>query len=507
MPKIKSNTAFINELLSQSGNTWLSEDYLHQVAEKLKGNASLSFLNTDINSGNIMARKVGGKVYITLPPYASAEAKIALGILRVMDAPHRIYPDKLLDEKIDEAEKALGLKLHIGQRNAVKMACNNLFLVITGGPGTGKTCVLNVINYVLLALGDKNISYCAPTGNAARRITESTGFDAKTICKLLETTPDKMEPKPFSKSIDTIICDEVSMVDVFLAEALFKAVQTGQRVIWVGDVDQLPSVGPGAVLRDVISSETVPVARLTKTFRQKGESVLADNIQLIKNGDWHLHAGEDFHLSKPVEGCSALDQILLFYKQEIEKYGVQNVMILTPYRQHGDTCSIEVNKKIQQIVNSHPKAQIKVGREFYRTGDMVMFLQNDDIVSNGEIGVIKDIIDNMFVSILVNGKSIMLDKYALAEKITLAYAMSIHKSQGSEAKIVITLMLNEHETMLQRNLLYTAITRAKKECFLICEPDAVKKAIETEVSCLRTTMLSEYLKIYSEKKHSNEEVA
>jgi exodeoxyribonuclease V alpha subunit len=507
VPKTKSNTAFIEELLSQTGNSWLSEDYLHQVAKKLKGNASLSFLNADIKSGNIVARKVEGKVYITLPSYASAEASIALNILRVMDAPHRVYSDKLLDEKIDAVEKIKGLKLHIGQRDAVKAACNNLFLILTGGPGTGKTCVLNVINDVLLMLGDKNILYCAPTGKAARRISESTGFDAKTAHRLLEINPDKMEPKPFDKSIDTTICDEVSMLDAFLAEAFLKAVQTGQRVVWVGDTDQLPSVGSGAVLRDIISSEVVPVARLTKTFRQKGESDLADNIQLIKNGDYHLHAGKDFHLSKPVDGCSAMDQILLFYKQEVEKYGVQNVMVLTPYRQHGDTCSIEVNKRIQQIVNPNPRAQIKVGREFYRTGDMVMFLQNDDDASNGDIGVITGVIDNMFVSIRVNGKNVMFDKYELSGRITLAYAMSIHKSQGSEAKSVITLMLNEHETMLQRNLLYTAVTRAKKECFLICEPEAVKKAIETEASCLRTTMLSEYLKMYAEKKHINMEVA
>ena len=506
MPKVANNASMIEELLLQSGNTWLSEDYLSKVAGKLRKNTSLSFLNPDIKSGRLVARKVDGKVYITLPPYAKAEVNIALNILRVMDAPHRVYPEAVLDKKIDEVEKKKGLTLHEGQRNAVKMACNNNFLILTGGPGTGKTCVLNVINDVLVALGNKNVLYCAPTGKAARRISQSTGFEAKTAHKLLEINPDSMEPRPFDRYVNVLICDETSMLDESLADAFLKAVQTGQRVIWVGDTDQLPSVGPGAILRDIISSGVVPVAKLTKTFRQQGESDLFDNIQLIKAGNYHLHAGKDFHLSKPVEGCSAMDQILYFYKQEVEKYGVENVMVLTPYRQHGDTCSIEVNRRIQEIVNPNPKGQIKVGREFYRTGDMVMFLQNDDDASNGDIGVIKAIHDTYAV-IAVNGKNIVCDKHVFAGRITLAYAMSIHKSQGSEAKSVITLMLNEHETMLQRNLLYTAVTRAKTECFLICEPEAVKKAIETEASCLRTTMLSEYLKMYAEKRKINKEVA
>lgn len=506
MPKVASAATFIEELLTQSGNTWLSEDYLEKVAMKLRGNASLSFLNKDIKNGELVARKVDGKVYITLPLYARAEANIALNILRIMDAPHRVYPEKILDEKIDEVEKNKGLKLHEGQRNAVKMACNNMFLILTGGPGTGKTCVLNVINDVLVALGDKNILYCAPTGKAARRISESTGFDAKTAHKLLEINPNKMEPKPFDKNVDVITCDEVSMLDAVIAEAFTKAVQTGQRVVWVGDTDQLPSVGCGAVLRDIISSEEVPVAKLTKTFRQQGESDLFDNIQLMKKGDYHLHSGKDFHLSQPVEGCSALKQLLYFYKKGVEQYGVENVMVLTPYRQHGETCSIEVNKKIQNIVNPNPESQIKVGREFYRTGDMVMFLQNDDDASNGDIGTIEKIADP-YIRIKVNGKVISCHKNTVGKRITLAYAMSIHKSQGSEAKCVITLMLKEHETMLQRNLLYTAVTRAKTECYLICEPEAVKEAIETEASCLRTTMLSEYLKMYAEKRKPTKEVA
>lgn len=498
MPRAANNIAFIQEVLNQTGNTWLSETYLRKVALKVRGNESLNFLNPDIKNGSIVVKRVDKEVYFTLPLYKNAEMNIARNIIRVMNAPHQVYTDALLDKAIDEAQKKKGLTLHIDQRNAVKMACNNLFLILTGGPGTGKTCVLNIINDVLTSLGAKNKLYCAPTGKAASRISESTGFEAKTVHKLLEINPDKLEPRLFDKSVDASICDEVSMLDTLLADAFLKAVQIGQRVVWVGDTDQLPSVGAGAVLRDIISSGVVPVAKLTKTFRQEGESDLFDNIQRIKNGDYHLHAGSDFHLSKPIEGCSAIDQVLYFYKQEVEKYGVENVMVLTPYRQHGDTCSIEINKKIQNIINPHPKAQIVVGREFYRTGDMVMFLENDNDSSNGDIGIIKEILDPLVI-ITVNGKDIVCDKNLFAGRITLAYAMSIHKSQGSEAKSVITLMLNEHETMLQRNLLYTAVTRAKKECFLICDPEAVKKAIETEASCLRTTMLSEYIKLFAKK--------
>lgn len=487
-----SYTDVIDGLCNSSGNTWLPYDQVKTFINRNHG--SMSDINSLVNEGTLKLAQKNNQLFITLQRYYQAEIDIVNNVFRIMKAPHSQYSYTELDRLIDRIEQRKNAKLHVNQREAVKKGVNNSFLVLTGGPGTGKTFVLSFINDVIRALmPDTRIDYAAPTGKAARRITESTGFYATTLHSKLRISVDHMEPTPLSKDIRVMTIDEISMLDIWMMLALMQAVQTGTKLILVGDTDQLPSVGPGAILRDLIASGVVPVAALTATFRQAGDSDLFDNIQRIKSGNDHLVSGRDFKIAVPKTGLSAQEILLWMYKQEIKEWdGPENVMCLTPFRKNGDTCSNQLNIKIQDYVNPTGATYRRKDGVCFRKGDLVMQQENRERVANGDIGVVTDVYPGTGVSVKFYD---CVKDYGSANisDITLSYAMSIHKSQGSEAKSVVTLLLNEHKQMLQRNLLYTAVTRAKKKCSLLCEPEAVTKAVQTEASSLRVTMLKELL--------------
>lgn len=485
-------TDVLDNLCNASGNTWLSYSQVQHFFEK--NNETMNSLQPLIKDGTIKLAKKHDIQYLTLAKYYQAEIDIVENIFRILKSPHPHYSDAYLDKVIDQIERKKGAKLHINQREAVKKGVNNSFLVLTGGPGTGKTFVLNFINEAIHYINPKaRIDYAAPTGKAARRITESTGFYASTLHSKLQISVDNTTPTPLSKDIYVLNVDEVSMLDIWTMLALMQAIQTGTKLILVGDTDQLPSVGPGAILRDLIASGVIPVAALTATFRQAGDSTLFDNIQRIKNGNAHLTAGDDFKIATPKDGLSAQDILLWMYKQEIKEWGsVENVMCLTPFRQSGDTCSNIINNKIQAYVNPSGATIRRNDGICFRKGDMVMQTENKNNVANGDVGIITDVYPGVGVSVQFCGYGRDYGMSDMAE-LTLSYAMSIHKSQGSEAKSVVTLLLNEHKQMLQRNLLYTAVTRAKKKCSLLCDPEAVSTAVNSEASCKRITMLKELL--------------
>lgn len=479
-------------LFQSSGNTWITKNMLENFFYKHTKSRSLQSLNPYIRSDRVFVAQKDNELVFSIRKYALAEANIANNIIRIRDAAHATYSDEYLDSLIDEVEKKKNKKLHIGQRQAVKDAVNNLLIVLTGGPGTGKTTVLEFINDVLLLIDkDLQILYTAPTGKAARRITESTGFGASTLHKRLGITEEKMEPTPISKAFQMLTIDEVSMMDTLVAEATFKAVNTGMRLLLVGDIDQLPSVGPGSVLRDLIASGKIAVARLTKTFRQAGDSILFDNILRIQRGDYHLISGDDFKLAVPSSKISDRELLLYLYKKEIEVYGVHNVMCLTPYRKSGNTCSNIMNTEIQKMVNHNSEHIEDAFHRRFIKNDVVMQLENRDMCANGDVGFISKVYKN---GIRVKYTDSECD-YSINQlnQLDLAYAMSIHKSQGSQAKSVVTCLLPEHKAMMQRNLPYTAITRAEKKCTLLCEPEIVKYAIENEASSKRLTMLQEQI--------------
>lgn len=486
------------ELLCRlTGHSWINEADLRRYWTKKTGSSSLSVLNKLIDSGKVYVSTKDEQNILTTARFFQTEIEIANEIFRLKTAPVRYYGDNYLDKIIDKLEAKKGIKLHIDQRKAVKCAVNSSFMLLIGGPGTGKTCVLNILNDVLYEIDkDMAILYAAPTGKAAKRITESTGFNSKTIHSLLKIENENSKPTAISSFFKALTVDEISMLDMFVALQLFKSIPTGCRIYLVGDADQLPSVGPGAVLRDMINSGSVNVSKLTKIFRQKGGSILFDNIMRIKGGDGHLSAGDDFKIAVPNSSMSKQEIFLYLYKKEVQAWGVNNVMCLTPYRQHGDTCSNVMNKRIQQMVNPHGPA-ISYKDSIFRKGDIIMQLENRKECVNGDVGKVTGVYKSGITCLYDTAEV----SYGTSEinQLSLAYAMSIHKSQGSEAKSVVTALLTDHQTMLQRNLLYTAVTRAKKNCTLFTEVPALKTAVENEASGQRITMLSEWLTVLKNK--------
>lgn len=478
--------------LASTGNTWLLSSQVEQDLKRY--GKSLSCLDPLIKDKTIqVAKKEDGTLLLTLAQYKQAEINIVNNIYRILNAPRKTYPADYLNKLIDEIQIEKNAKLDINQRKAVIKAVNSNFMVLTGGPGTGKTFVLSFINAVHKKINPElKIDYAAPTGKAARRITESTGFFASTLHSKLKITKDNFIPERLSPFINILNVDEVSMLDVFVMEALVKAVQTGQTLYLIGDTDQLPSVGPGAILRDLIASGCVPVAQLTKTFRQEGDSILFDNIQRIKRGETHIVAGDDFRIAAVPKGMNPKEILLWMYKKEASEWGIENTMLLTPYRQSGETCSNILNVEIQKACNPTGPGIMKPDGMMLRKGDIVMQTENRTKCANGDVGKVVGVVGSSGLEVKFCDTTVNYNTSNLND-LTLAYAMSIHKSQGSEAKSVVTTLLSEHAAMLQRNLVYTAVTRARCRCSGLFDPDALKKAILTEASCQRITLLKELL--------------
>lgn len=504
--------------LLSNGSTWAKFDDL-----KAKG---VDFNGTDnlIRNGEIVYSDRGGTDMFTLPKIYEAEHTLAKNILRVRNSSPK-YPvksDAEIKALIDEAEKKVGITLCDEQRNAVSMALQNQLLVLTGGPGTGKTSTLNCIDYALRKSGYSSILYTAPTGKAARRISESTGKEATTLHKVIGVTKDKIIPTTLNAEV--VIVDEVSMLDTDIANIFFQTVPQHMKVIFVGDIEQLPSVGSGAVLRDMIKSEVVPVARLLKTFRQGADSLIITNLKNIRDGIPELYNANDFQVFMPNEKYSAVDELTTLYLSEYKRLGGNDdLVLLTPFRNRKYESSAEaMNIRLQKLINPCGDACV-VNSDIFRVGDPVIQLENRKEVANGDVGRVIEASSTGLKVKYVDCEVTYARSELESGQLSLAYAMSIHKSQGSEYKSVITCLLNENGPMLKRNLLYTAVSRAKKNCFLVCEnkdteilapkendripvpklrfysgnEDAVNKAIMTEASRERNTMLSELLQFES----------
>lgn len=428
--------------------------------------------------------------YCTTRFHAENENTIAQNIVRLYLSPHKTYPDTILDKYIEEGEAEYKQKLHPKQKAAIKMFCKNMVAVLTGGPGTGKTTVLKLTVYVLRKLMPKTeIAFAAPTAKAAKVISAATGEQAFTLHKRLALSYDKEDPDFFSG--DILFVDESSMLDNALASKLTRALVSGKRLFFVGDTAQLPSVGEGAVLRDIINSRCIPVTQLTKTFRQSSDSGLLENISLIREGKF-LVPKDDFILisEDQKKEQDIIEDMVSCYEKECLRWGKENVCMILPYRKKG-ICSDLLNRIIQERTNNRPGLQIETpdGEICFRLGDFVMQLTNRAECSNGDTGKVVAVTD---YSITVEYEDSCV-QYAIDElqQLTLAYAITVHKSQGSEYASVIMGVFNSHENMLAKNLLYTGITRAKKKCTLFYQTKALQKAISTETSADRKTFLAE----------------
>ena len=412
---------------------------------------------------------------------------------------------------LEHIRNDLGINLSQRQCEAVYMAFRSNLSIITGSPGTGKTTVLRAIIQVFrLLYPEGKIQLAAPTGRASRRMAESTGYaGAKTLHSLLGLMGEEGFTKEESEPLDAdlIIVDESSMIDMWLAQQFFRRLRPGTKLVLVGDVDQLQSVGAGDVFRQLIGSGLIPVTVLNQIFRQSKDSRIAVNAQRINAGDTRLDYGEDFRFIRSDTQEEAADVICRVYLNLVKQYGVEKVQILSPYRTEGACSTDQLNLVIRELVNPlrEDAVDLKVGGSFFRVGDKVMQRKNIDKVSNGDIGYIRKMERNdkgdMCVTITFSDSRIVEYEMEDMTHIELAYATTIHKAMGSEYDYVVMPLIRGHARMLSRNIFYTAVTRAKKQVFLVGQKPALMVAIHKKVDGKRNTLLGErtakYLKVYS----------
>lgn len=388
------------------------------------------------------------------------------------------------------------------QKEAIRYAIERKVTVITGGPGTGKTTLVNGIIQILNRKG-RNILLAAPTGRAAKRLSETTGLEAKTIHRLLEFSPRSMafernQENPLET--DILILDEVSMVDIVLFYNLLKALPASAQLVLVGDIDQLPSVGPGNVLRDVISSGSVGVVRLTEVFRQAQQSMIVVNAHKVNAGQMPYHkpkdATSDFYFIEKEEPEDILSTVKFLVSNRIParfKIPAVDIQVLTPMHM-GLIGASNLNRELQSLLNPSGESLVR-GNRLFRTNDRVMQIRNnyDLDVYNGDIGKIVAI-DQVERIVKVGFDDRIVDyEYSDLDELVLSYACSVHKSQGSEYPVVILPLHTQHFMMLQRNLLYTAITRGKKLVVLVGSKRAMAIAVKNNRIQERYTCLAQRL--------------
>ncbi|MFP3121176.1 ATP-dependent RecD-like DNA helicase [Rickettsia sp. R2] len=404
-------------------------------------------------------------------------------------------------------EQELGITLATSQKTAIEKALQHKLMVITGGPGTGKTTLVNSLLRTL-STQHLNIKLCAPTGRAAKRLSESTGLEATTIHRLLEIDPayggfKRNEDLPLL--CDYLVIDEASMVDISLFHALLKALPHTSALLIVGDVDQLPSIGSGQVLKDIINSRVIPTVKLTEIFRQAATSNIIINAHRVNNGilpDLTSQKKEsDFYFIEAEHGEDIINKIIMMIRERIpNKFNlnpINDIQLLCPM-QRGGVGARSLNIELQKILNPNYSNGITKFGQTFAIGDKVMQTENnyDKEVYNGDIGVINNINEqDQEVTINFYNRDVVYD-YSDLDQITLAYATTIHKSQGSEYPAVIIPLTMQSYMMLKRNLIYTAITRGKKLVIIIGQKKALAIAIKDNKTSLRYSKLQEWLTTY-----------
>ena len=449
----------------------------------------------------------GTRVYLSYERMCEVKAAKRIVSMILQEDFEEIYD---LDEKIDQAEQTLKQKLAPSQRKAVKLCLSHPISIMTGGPGSGKTTTLRfILDIYKKEYPSNEILLAAPTGRASRRMAEQTGMFASTLHSALGLIPDEESPLNDTELLpaDLIVVDEFSMVDMRLAYILLERIKPGAQLLIVGDADQLPSVGAGNVLREMIRSEKVPTAVLDTIFRQASNSRIIVNAHAINHNDTHLQYGDDFQMLEVQNAEDAAQLVVKNYLQEVSQHGLENVQILSPFRKRGAVASNALNETIRDLVNpaSKRKMELKCGSRVFRVGDRIMQTANRNGVSNGDVGLITGMVkvdDEVFVDIrLLDGRELRYSK-DMMEDVEFSYCLTIHKSQGQEYPVIIVPLLKEHYIMLRRNLLYTAVTRAKAKVILIGQRQAVYIAIHKCDVGQRNTVLADRIVAYYNREMS-----
>jgi exodeoxyribonuclease V alpha subunit len=508
MIRARAGIGFTLTEAMDDGHCGLPLDELVSMAEQLlEIPASIveEALSLELEAGDVIADEVDGRSCIFLAGLHRSERAIA-GRIRTLQ--HGVLPWPHVDpaKALPWVEARAGITLAESQRTALRLALVSKVLVITGGPGVGKTTLINSI-LRLLAAKDVEIALAAPTGRAAKRLNESTGREAKTIHRLLEVDPRhgsfrRNEEKPLQ--CDLLVVDETSMVDVPLMHALLRAVPEHAALILVGDVDQLPSVGPGQVLADIIDSAAVPVVHLTEVFRQAAESRIIANAHRMNQGgmpDWARDPDSDFHFVACREAEDAAAKIVEIVKDRIPaRFGldpIRDIQVLCPMNR-GGLGARALNLELQRVLNPPGEESIQRFGWTFGAGDKVMQIENDydKDVYNGDLGFVRGV-DVEAGEVLVEfDRREVAYGFGELDELVLAYATTIHKSQGSEYPAVVIPLTTQHYPMLRRNLLYTGVTRGRRLVVIVGQHRAIGIAVRGAQSLRRWSKLREWLQFY-----------
>ena len=506
--RVKAFLLYLLEKDTEQGHVFSFLDKLEENCGKELGveeEKTRSALADLVRQKLIVAEKVEDRTAVYLPYLFEAQEGVAGAILKISSMPSP-NPPSGMDKTIAEVERELRLEFSSTQKEAIKACFNKKMLVITGGPGTGKTTIIRAVVAIFDSFGQQ-VVLAAPTGRAAKRLSEATHKEARTIHRLLEYNPrqgrfKKNERHPLRA--DALVVDECSMIDLPLMYSLVRAVPPGMRLVLVGDKDQLPSVGPGNLLQDIIESGRVEVMRLEEIFRQQRDSLIVLNAHRINQGEKLIYPpreekNADFYFLHHEDEEKTFKTIMSLCCFNIpHKLGVPaltpKIQVISPM--YKGLCGVDnLNTELQARLNSHQDG-LKVGNREFRARDKVMQIRNnyDKEIFNGDIGLILHV-DKQRFRLLVDfeGREVSFEKDELND-ITHAYAVSVHKSQGSEYQAVVMPLLTQHYIMLQRNLFYTALTRAKKLSVIVGSYKALYIAIKNDKPVKRNGLLKEKLR-------------
>lgn len=517
--RIRAGFIHILDHNCNNGHTCLPMDKLVNACEKflkIDNKKSVETLKSMIDDGSVILDTINERDFIFMPKMHTYENYCASRIAMALRFPAEKIEN--VDNSISEIENKNNIKYAKMQKLAIKTALNKGMLILTGGPGTGKTTTLNAIISILKKNG-LTVFLAAPTGRAAQRMSQLTGCEAKTIHRMLEVTWNKQDLPVFMKNeknlleCEALVIDELSMVDAQLFEGVMRALPLGCRLIMVGDTDQLPSVGAGNILSDLINSEKIPVVQLNEIFRQSMKSLIVTNAHRIIKGENPIidEKKSDFFFMKRTSIESLTSTISdLFVKRLPASYGyspLNDIQILCPGRK-GQIGTYEINKILQQNINPKDnfKREININGNILRMGDKVMQNKNNYNISwtkdngdtgegvfNGDIGILVSVSSNpVSLQVKFYDKTATYDAESAVD-LELAYAVTVHKSQGSEFNAVIIPLYNNPPQLLYRNLLYTAVTRSKKLLIIIGSSNTLCRMVKNDKKTLRYSALKDFI--------------